>query len=245
MSGRSADTAGQTGTGQNGNNGGTGQSDPGGNTADQDASAEETAEESVQPVFFPDHAAADYIIVNDNIPYFTETELLSTVGQTFSELDQLGRCGPAIACLDRSMMPAEQRGEIGQVKPSGWHTVKYPGIIADRYLYNRSHLIAYAMTGVNDDPRNLITGTRYMNSVSMLEFEIKVLEYLDVSDGHVLYRVTPYFRNNELVARGVEMEAMSVEDRGGSLMFHVFVYNYQPGIEINYADGTSRAVISG
>ncbi|MBR6230928.1 MAG: DNA/RNA non-specific endonuclease [Lachnospiraceae bacterium] len=185
------------------------------------------------------------MIINDNIPYFTENELLYTSGQAFSELDQLGRCGPAIACLERSMMPAEERGEIGQVKPSGWHTVKYPGIIADRYLYNRSHLIAYAMTGINDDPRNLITGTRYMNSVTMLEFEIKVLEYLDVNDGHVLYRVTPYFRDNELVARGVEMEAISVEDRGRSLMFHVFVYNYQPGIEIDYSDGSSRAVISG
>ncbi len=214
------------------------------NTDGQDQAASGDGDANSQLPAFPDHGDADYIIVNDNIPYFTENELLYTKGQSFSELDVLGRCGPAIACLDRSMMPSEERGEIGQIKPTGWHTVKYPGIISDRYLYNRSHLIAYAMTGVNDDPRNLITGTRYMNSVTMLEFEIKVLEYLDRSDGHVLYRVTPYFKDNELVARGVEMEAMSVEDRGASLMFHVFVYNYQPGIEINYSDGSSRAVMN-
>ena len=125
------------------------------------------------------------------------------------------------------------------IRPSGWQTVKYPDLIEDNYLYNRCHLIAHALSGTNDIEENLITGTRYMNSTSMLAFELQVMQYLDHSKNHVLYRVTPFFRDYELVARGVEMEAYSVEDRGKGLCFHVFVYNYQPGIEINYLTGDS------
>ena len=136
--------------------------------------------------------------------------------------------------LDRSMMPTEARGEIGQIKPSGWQQAKYEGYVDSNppYLYNRCHLIAYALTGQNANELNLITGTRYFNVTAM--------KYLDNSDNHVLYRVTPYFKGNELVARGVEMEAYSVEDQGTGVCYHVFVYNYQPGIEIDYKNGESR-----
>ena len=161
-------------------------------------------------------------------------------GEVFSDPDRLGRCGPATAMLHRSMMPDGERGGISEVHPTGWHTARYPGLIEDDYLYNRSHLIAYAMTGQNANPLNLITGTHHMNHVGMLSFELKVLQYLDDSDGRVLYRVTPYFKDDELVARGVEMEACSVEDYGAGVSFHVFVYNYEPGITIDYRTGESR-----
>ncbi|MBR3245934.1 MAG: DNA/RNA non-specific endonuclease [Parasporobacterium sp.] len=191
------------------------------------------------PESIPDFAGEDYIVLNDNTPNFTEYDIANITGENYSELDKLGRCGTAVALLDRTMMPEEERGQIGQIKPSGWHTVKYPDLIEDNYLYNRCHLIAYAMTGQNDNVLNLITGTRYLNATTMLPFEIQVLQYLDYSDNHVLYRVTPYFRDDELVARGVEMEAYSVEDEGEGVCFHVFVYNYQPGIEIDYLTGDS------
>ena len=196
---------------------------------------------TADPDSIPDYNGEDYIVLNDNQPNFTEYDVTHIVGEHFSELDRLGRCGPAYAMIDRSMMPTEERGEIGMIKPSGWHTVTYPDIIEDRYLYNRCHLIAYALTGQNANELNLITGTRYMNETSMLPFEIEAMQYLDDSDNHILYRVTPLFRGDDLVARGVEMEAYSVEDNGAGLCFHVFVYNYQPGIEIDYATGESWA----
>lgn len=182
----------------------------------------------------------DYIVLNDNIPNFSERDIQSIQGEYYSELDKLGRCGMAYAMINCSMMPSEDRGEIGHIKPSGWHTVKYPDVIEDRYLYNRSHLIAYALTGQNDNEKNLITGTRYMNATTMLQFEKKVMKYLDESTNRVLYRVTPHFIGDELIARGVEMEAYSVEDHGEGVCFHVYVYNYQPGIEINYLTGESK-----
>lgn len=182
----------------------------------------------------------DYIVLNDNMPNFSKKDLQNIQGEHYSELDKLGRCGVAYAMIDSSMMPSEERGEIGHIKPSGWHTVKYPDVIEDRYLYNRSHLIAYALTGQNDNEKNLITGTRYMNATTMLQFEKKVMKYLDESTNRVLYRVTPHFIGDELVARGVEIEAYSVEDYGEGVCFHVFVYNYQPGIEINYLTGESK-----
>ena len=144
--------------------------------------------------------------------------------------------------LDREMMPKEERSEIGSIKPSGWKQNKYPGIVDSDppYLYNRSHLIAYALTGQNANELNLITGTRHFNAVAMLPYELKVMRYLDHSDNHVLYRVTPYFKAKELVARGVEMEAYSVEDNGDGVCYHVFVYNVQPGIEIDYMTGENK-----
>lgn len=171
---------------------------------------------------FPEYSGRDFIYVNNNIPEFSKSDL-KLKGEKYSKLDKLGRCGPAIAMLDKSMMPEEARGDIGMIKPTGWHQNKYPGIIDSNpaYLYNRCHLIAYKLTGQNANELNLITGTRYMNAVSMLQFELEVMNYLDTSDNHVLYRVTPYFYENELLARGVEMEAYSVEDNGESLSFHV------------------------
>ena len=208
-----------------------------------DAFSESTC--SIHPERIPDFDGADYAELNGNRPNFTEYDRTHLSGETYSDLDLLGRCGSAVAMLDRSMMPSEERGFIGEIRPSGWHTVKYPELIEDNYLYNRCHLISYAMTGQNDNPRNLITGTRHMNTEGMLPFEILVLKYLDHSDNHVLYRVTPFFRGLELVARGVEMEAWSVEDEGEGVCFHVFVYNHQPGIVIDYLTGDSRESSSG
>lgn len=196
------------------------------------------------PDSIPDYSGEDYIVLNDNLPNFTAYDLSHITGEQYAELDALGRCGAACAMLERSMMPEEERGEISEIKPSGWHTATYPELIEDRFLYHRCHLIAFALTGQNANERNLITGTCYMNEVSMLAFEIEVMEYLDRSDGHVLYRVTPLFRDDELVARGVEIEAYSVEDGGAGLCRHVFVYNQQPGIEIDYRTGESRVAES-
>ena len=207
---------------------------------DQDQPSKATC--LVSPAAIPSFLGEDSVVLNGNIPNFTDYDMSNTEGEKYSDLDQLGRCGPAMAMLSRSMMPEEERGSIGEIRPSGWHTARYPERIEDIYLYNRCHLIAYAMTGQNDNVQNLITGTRYFNTVGMFSYETLVLDYLYHTDGHVLYRVTPYFQGNELVARGVEMEACSVEDHGKSLQFHVFVYNYQPGIEIDYLTGESGIV---
>ncbi len=194
----------------------------------------------------PDYFGRDYVIINDNIPNFTEWDFNNIEGENYSNLDKYGRCGPAYAKINRSMMPTEKRGEIGQIKPSGWNQAKYEGIIDSTppYLYNRSHLIAYALTGQNANELNLITGTRYMNASTMLPWEEMVMRYLDDTDNHVLYRVTPFFKGTELVARGVEMEAYSIEDKGNGLCFHVFIYNVQPGISIDYSTGSSAIVMN-
>ena len=195
-----------------------------------------------QPDRIPDYSGKDYIVLNDNTPGFNEWDIENISGEHYSELDGQGRCGSAVVMLDRSMMPTEKRGEIGQIKPTGWIQKKYEGIIDSEppYLYNRSHLIAYALTGQNANELNLITGTRYMNAATMLPWEEKVMQYLDYSDNHVLYRVTPYFKGEELLARGVEMEAYSVEDKGEALCYHVFIYNVQPGIVLDYSTGDSK-----
>lgn len=194
------------------------------------------------PSSIPDYFGKDFIIINDGKPNFTDYDYKNITGQKFSNLDSLGRCGTAVAMIDKSMMPTEKRGDIGDVKPTGWVQNKYPGVIDSQppYLYNRCHLIAFALTGENANEKNLITGTRYMNATVMLPWEEKVMKYLDYSSNHVLYRVTPYFVGNELLARGVEMEAYSVEDNGEGVCFHVFVYNVQPGIKINYSTGDNK-----
>ncbi len=192
------------------------------------------------PESIPEFSGEDYIVLNENRPNFTVYDLENISGEQFCELDELGRCGTAVAMLTRSMMPVKERESIGDVRPSGWQYAKYPGLVEDDYLYHRCHLIAYALTGQNANPLNLITGTRYMNMVSMFEFEQQVMQYLDDSWGHVLYRVSPLFKGRELVARGVEIEAYSVEDEGREICFHVFVYNQQPGIVIDYRTGDSR-----
>lgn len=180
------------------------------------------------------------IILNDNKPYFTDEEITTEAYESYSKLDSYGRCGPAMACLSREMMPKSPREEIGMIKPTGWHTVKYPDQIADRYLYNRCHLIAWCLSGENANERNLITGTRYMNVQGMLPYEEQVANYLERTGNHVMYRVTPDFDGKNLLASGVLMEAYSVEDQGKGICFCVYCYNVQPGIEIDYRTGESR-----
>ncbi len=194
------------------------------------------------PGSIPDYSGKDYIVLKGGKPNFNAWDLENITGEHYSELDSLGRCGVAYARLDRSMMPTGERGEIGQIKPSGWVQEKYEGIVDSNppYLYNRSHLIAYALTGQNANEQNLITGTRYMNATTMFPWEELVMRYLDNSENHVLYRVTPFFKGRELLARGVEMEAYSVEDEGRGVCFHVFIYNIQPGIVLDYSSGGSR-----
>ena len=191
---------------------------------------------------FPEYAGESYIVLNEGVPCFSEEDINTLSGEYYGELDELGRCTGAYAVLHQSMMPDRQREEIGMIKPTGWVQNKYPGVVDSTppYLYNRCHMIAYAMTGQNANEKNLITGTRYFNVAGMLPWEMMILKYLESNKNHVLYRVTPYFRERELLARGVEMEAFSVEDRGKGICFHVFVYNVQPGIEIDYVTGDNR-----
>ncbi len=155
-------------------------------------------------------------------------------------MDSLGRCGVTYACIDQDLMPTEKRGSIGMVKPTGWHTVRYDDLADGKYLYNRCHLIGYQLTGENANTSNLITGTRYLNIEGMLPFENMVADYIDETGNHVMYRVTPIFEGNNLVANGVLMEGYSVEDNGDGICFCVYAYNVQPGIEIDYATGESK-----
>ena len=186
-----------------------------------------------------------YYVVNNNLPYFRMEEYAySNTFECYSALDDLGRCGVAFAKLGPETMPTEPRGEIGMIKPSGWHSITYPDLIEDRYLYNRCHLIAYQLSGENANELNLITGTRYMNVEGMLPFEVSVIQYIEDTGNHVLYRVTPIFDNDNLVANGVLMEAYSMEDMGEGICFCVFVNNIQPGITIDYATGESHVTES-
>lgn len=187
----------------------------------------------------PVYSGEPYTELNGNIPYFTDREKTEDVFEHYSDLDTLGRCGAAYANICKELMPTEKRGEIGMIKPTGWHTVRYDDIISDKYLYNRCHLIGFQLAGESANEKNLVTGTRYMNVDGMLPFENMIADYVKETDNHVLYRVTPIFVGDNLVCRGVEMEAYSVEDNGEGTSFHVFVYNIQPGIEIDYATGDS------
>ncbi len=188
----------------------------------------------------PKYSGNAYISINSGKPYFSESEKENKEQfEYYSSLDDLGRCGVAYANICKDVMPTEERGTIGQIRPSGWHTVKYNGIVDGNYLYNRCHLIGYQLAGENANELNLITGTRYLNIVGMLEFENMVGAYVEETNNHVLYRVTPIFNGNDLVAQGVEIEAWSVEDEGSGICFNVFCYNVQPGIEIDYATGDS------
>lgn len=196
--------------------------------------------ESVQNIEdIPAYKNKPYVELNDGKPYFTEKDLTTKSFEKYSPLDSLGRCGVAYANVSKKTMPTEKRGSIGQVKPSGWQTIKYD-FVDGKYLYNRCHLIGYQLTGENANERNLITGTRYMNTKGMLKFENMVADYVKETNNHVLYRVTPVYEGDNLVADGVIMEAMSVEDEGLDIEFNVFVYNVQPGVNINYANGKSH-----
>lgn len=189
----------------------------------------------------PVYAGQPYTVIKDNVPDFTEEEKSCTDAfEYYGDLDTLGRCTVTFANVCPQTQPTEKRGTIGQVRPSGWHTVKYNDLIDGNYLYNRCHLIGYQLTGENANVSNLITGTRYLNVEGMLPFEDMVDDYVDETGNHVLYRVTPIFKGDELVARGVRMEAWSVEDTGTGICFDVFCYNVQPGIVIDYATGDSQ-----
>lgn len=193
------------------------------------------------PAAIPPYGGQLWVELEGGRPAFTEDDAELIWEEVYAPLDALGRCGTAYARLDSYRLPAEDREPIGAVKPSGWHTVSYPELIPERYLYNRCHLIAFALSGENANECNLITGTRQMNMSGMAPFENKVRRYLQNEGGSVLYRVTPLFIGEELVARGVEMEAYSLRDRGEALCFHVFVYNVQEGIVIDYTTGESHA----
>ena len=189
----------------------------------------------------PEYSGSPYVEVNGNKPYFTDypTEIF----ETYSPLDSLGRCGVAYALISKETMPRTERESIGAVKPSGWHTANYKGIIEDIYLYNRCHLIGYQLAGENANEKNLITGTRYMNVEGMEPFENKVANYVKSHNARVLYRVTPIFEGNNLVASGVLMEAYSIDDSGTGIQFCVYCYNVQPNIAIDYATGDSHALV--
>ena len=187
----------------------------------------------------PEYDGKPYVVINNNEPFFTEEELKVSKLEKYSNLDSLGRCGTAIALVGKETMPTEERGSIGMVKPSGWHTVKYD-IVDGKYLYNRCHLIGFQLTGENANTKNLITCTRFMNTGAMLDFENMVAKYIKETDNHVLYRVIPIFKETNLLASGVEIEAKSIEDNGKGIKFNVYVYNVQDGIEINYQNGESK-----
>lgn len=186
----------------------------------------------------PEYDGQPYAVINNNVPYFKESDFSEESFEQYSELDELGRCGTAFANVGIDLMPTEGRGNIGQVKPSGWQSVKYD-FVDGKYLYNRCHLIGFQLTAENANKKNLITGTRFMNVDGMLPFENMTADYVKETKNHVLYRVTPVFEGDNLVASGVLMEAQSVEDQGEAIQFNVFVYNVQPGVAIDYATGNS------
>ena len=187
----------------------------------------------------PEYSGRAYIILNDNNPDFNYEGMSNVTFELYSNLDDLGRCGVAYANLGLETMPDDERGSIGMIKPSGWHTIKYD-IVSGKYLYNRCHLIGYQLSGENANEKNLITCTRQMNTGVMLDYENMVADYIKETGNHVLYRVTPVYEGDNLLATGVQMEALSIEDNGNGIKFNVFIYNVQDGIVINYENGDSK-----
>lgn len=206
-----------------------------------DASTEGKAASNMELADILAYSGSAYCEINGNVPAFGDDELVTDAFENYSDLDSLGRCGVAYANICKEIMPTEERGAIGMVKPSGWHTVKYNDRIDGNYLYNRCHLIGYQLAGENANEKNLITGTRYLNVTGMLPFDNEVVDYVESTGNHVLYRVTPVYDGDNLVASGVQMEAESVEDKGAGVSFNVYVYNVQPGVLIDYATGGSEA----
>ncbi len=200
---------------------------------------EQTSEKSISLDEIPEFSGSPYVVINDNQPSFTKSDYTTKAFEKYASLDKLGRCGVTFANVCLETMPTEDRGNIGQVKPSGWVTAKYD-FVDGRYLYNRCHLIGFQLTGENANTSNLITGTRYMNTQGMLPFENMIADYVKETENHVLYRVTPIFEGDNLVASGVQMEAWSVEDEGDGICFNVYCYNVQPGVTIDYATGKSH-----
>ena len=189
----------------------------------------------------PDYTNESYIYIDNNEPNFNKEDMNTTSFENYSELDSLGRCGVAYANLSYELMPTEPRGNISYIKPSGWRISKYDWIEGE-YLFNRCHLIAYSLSGENDNVRNLITCTRYLNATTMQDFEIKVANYIRKTRNHVLYRVTPVFEGENLIAKGVQMEAYSIEDNGEGIKFNVFAYNIEPKVRIDYLTGENSLI---
>ena len=214
---------------------------PSDTTHTQSTSNDKIISQTPTGIEIPEYSGMAYIPLLNNEPLFTSDDWVTRSYETYGELDSLGRCTQVHACIGRDLMPTGDRGSIGTVKPSGWQTAKYD-FVDGKYLYNRCHLIGWQLTGENANTRNLITGTRYLNIEGMLPFENMVADYIKETNNHVLYRVTPIFNGNDLVARGVMMEGWSVEDNGEGICFFVFAYNVQPGVRINYADGTNEEV---
>lgn len=187
----------------------------------------------------PEYNGEAYIYLDNNEPNFADSLMNTNSFEEYSELDYLGRSGTALANIGTDLMPTKERESIGSIKPSGWQISKYD-FIDGKYLYNRCHLIGYQLTGENKNEKNLITCTRYMNTKGMLEWENKIASYIQKTSNHVLYRVTPYYKNDNLLASGVEMEAYSIEDKGKGIKFHIYVYNVQPGIKIDYKNGDNK-----
>lgn len=200
--------------------------------------SDEIGTEDVNSFDFPVYNGEEVICLNNNLPSIQESDLVTEDYISLCDLDALGRCGPATACIGLQLLATEPRGSIGMIKPSGWHTIRYE-FVDGKYLYNRCHLVAYQLCGVNSDERNLITGTRYLNLEGMLTLENQVYSYVVSTGNHVFYRVTPRFLGENLLATGVEIEAYSIEDQGKGICFHVFCFNVQPGVVIDYATGGS------
>ncbi len=188
----------------------------------------------------PEFSGEPFVVLEDNTPSFNQELMTGDAFEEYGQLDYLGRCTTAVACISQELMPTEERGSIGHIKPTGWHSVKY-SCVDGGSLYNRCHLIGYQLAGENGNELNLITGTRYLNVEGMLPFENMVADYIQETENHVLYRVTPVFEGQEMVARGVVMEGWSVEDNGEGICFYVYCYNVQPGVVIDYATGDSYA----
>lgn len=210
------------------------------NSTENNITSSTTTEQTFDISSIPEYNGSPYVEINDNVPQFTESEITTSSFEIYGDLDSLGRCTTAFSCIGKDLMPTEKRGEIGSVKPTGWHLAKYD-FIDGKYLYNRCHLIGYQLTGENANEKNLITGTRYLNIQGMLPFENEVAEYIKNTNNHVMYRVTPIFEGNNLLADGVQMEGYSVEDKGKSISFNVFCYNVQPGANIDYVTGDNSA----
>jgi len=187
----------------------------------------------------PEYNGENYVVINNNIPKFEKNNLSTESFEKYSSLDYLGRAGVAYANIGVDLMPTEERKSIGQIKPTGWHTIKYD-IVDGKYLYNRCHLIGHQLSGENANPENLITCTRQMNVEGMLPFEQQIADYVKETKNHVLYRVTPIYDGTNLLASGVQMEALSVEDNGEGIKLNVYIYNAQEGIDIDYSNGESK-----
>lgn len=205
-----------------------------------DSEAPSASEVSLEEI--PAFSGSPYVEINNNIPQFSDEDKARSSFEEYSPLDSLGRCGVAFALIGTETMPTEERGSIGEVRPAGWHTVRYNMVVEGNYLYNRCHLLGYQLSGENANECNLITGTRYLNTEGMLPFENEIADYVDLTGNHVLYRVTPIYDGDNLVASGVQMQAYSVEDNGAGVSFNVYCYNVQPSISIDYATGDSALV---